>query len=239
MNVKREIYHHVSVIIVRPTSSGHLLLGVYDSTYPLETYRERVNFFGGNQHPEDQSPLGLLTREIYEEFCIHRVREDGIESSLHATSGRGQGAPVPKEFAPAEDIQNIRDALLSSCKPYKDFFITAPRRYVKDQTPRIAAITSAFEGSLDESLFECAREHLAHGKAIKSEGFATIVSIDDLVRGRVLSAGGSPVILADYLQTSVPDPYGLVGTVLGAPRNSLAEYEDHFRYLNVKRNPLA
>ena len=231
----REICHHVSVIIVNPSSSGHLLLGIYDDTYPLETFRNRVNFFGGNQHPEDQSPREIIEREIGEEFRVLEVREKTIEESLYATSGRGPGARIPEKFAPVEDIKNIRDALLSTCSPYKDFFITAPRRYIVGQTPRIANITSVYDATLSNDLFECARDHLANGKAIKSEGFATIVSIDDLVSGKILSAGGSPVILADYLQKDIPNPYGLISEVLGKPRTSLADYESEFQYTNVKR----
>lgn len=231
----RDIYHHVSVLIVRPHSSGEFLIGIYDNTYPLQPFRGRVNFFGGNQHPEDQSPLELLQREINEEFVINKIREKELESSIHKTSGKGQGAQVPNAFAPLQHIASLRDSFLKSCTPYKDFLISAPFRYVLGQEPRIWAIYSAFEGVIDDSLFEVSKDHLIHGRAIKSEGFATCVCIDDLLSGKMLSAGGTPVILADYLQKKIPDPYGLVGEVLGTPLFSLADYEKEFNYTNVKR----
>ncbi len=233
--MNRDILYHFSVIVVRPSSSGDLLLGIYDNTYPLEIYRNRVNFFGGNQHPEDQSPLEIIQREIREEFVINSIRENKIESVIELVTGRGLGAQAPKKFAPLEDIQNIRDALLSTCTPYKDFLINAPHKHIPRNIPHFLTICSSYEATLDNAIFECARKNLANGKAIKSEGFATVVSVDDIVSGKVLSAGGSPVILADYLQKDIPDPYGLTSEILGKPRGSLADYEDEFKYLNIAR----
>ena len=205
--MQQDVLYHFSVIVVRPHLSRHLLIGVYDNTYPLELYRGRVNFFGGNQHPEDQSPRGILEREIREEFIVETTREHEIEPLIQGHTGKGLGAQVPKEFAPARDIAALRNALLSSCKPYKDFLIDAPHKHLPGNLPRFLTICSAFEGSLDESLFECAREHLAHGRAIKSEGFATIVSINDLKKGMPLAAGPASFILSHFLQSKIPDPY--------------------------------
>ncbi len=229
----REILHHVSLLIIESPDRRDFILGIYDDTYPLESFRGRVNLIGGNQHPEDQSPREILEREIGEEFSIRTIQEKVIEEAISYTSGAGIGAPLPQKFAPPEDIKNIRNRILTYYTPYLDFLITAP--YLKNRPLGTAAIYSVYVVTLPKDIFECAREHLAHGKAIKSEGFATVVSIDNLKNGSPLAAGPASLILAHYLHTSIPDPYGLNGVVLGEPRASLADYEKEFIYTNVRR----
>ncbi len=230
--MKRDIQHHVAVMIIESSRGNQFLMGLYDNTYPLKVFRERVNLIGGNQHPEDYSPRGILERELTEEFSIRHTQEKSIEEAISRTSGKGVGALVPKEFASQDDIDRIRNFLLAQYAAYKDFHIDAP--YIK-HIPNAAAIYSVFKASLPYDLFECARENLRLGKSIKSEGFATIMSADDLKKGTLLSAGGTPVIMSDYLNSPIPDPYGLRGEDLGAPRSSLAEYETEFNYVNVQR----
>ncbi len=201
----RDILHHVSLLLIQSPNKKDFLLGIYDDTYPLESFRGRVNLIGGNQHSEDQSPRGILEREIQEEFLIRTTEEKEIEEAISRTSGAGVGAPVPKKFAPLDDIEKIREALLDLFIPYGDFLITTP--YLKNRPPETAAIYSVYSVVLSEEIFECAREHLAHGRAIKSEGFATIVSINDLKKGMPLAAGPASFILSHFLQSKIPDPY--------------------------------
>ncbi len=229
----RDILHHVSLLIIESSDKKEFLIGVYDNTYPLEVFRKRVNLIGGNQHPEDQSPSEILEREIREEFCIHTTEEKNIEEAIERTSGPGAGAHIPSNYASLEDIEKIRDAIITLYKPYADFLINVP--YLKNKPPETSAIYSVYTADLPREIFECAKNNLNNGKSIKSEGFAMIISLEDLKNGKPLSAGATPFVLSNYLKTEIPDPYGLHGVFLGKPRATLRDYESEFRCTNVLR----
>lgn len=228
----RDILHHVSLLVIESPDKKEILIGKYDDTYPLEVFRNRVNLIGGNQHPEDSSPHELLKREIIEEFSIRKKAEGKIEESISRTSGKGMGAPLPSKYASEEDIIKIKNEILKF-KPYGDFIVNVP--YIKKFPLETVAIYSLFYITLPKDLFECARINLSEGRSIKSEGFAAIVSIEDLKNGEPLSAGATPLVLSHYLKTQIPDPYGLKGDFIGMPRAKLSDYDKDYKTTNVIR----
>ena|SRR3989344_1797271 len=239
----REVHHHVGVGIIESEETKEFLFGVYDDTFPKIIYQGRINFIGGNHDPGDSSPLNLFQREINEEFKAEVTEQKGIDKNLVELVGEGIGARTIRNFAPEEDIEVIRESILTSSKPFKDYFITVPAINGKLE---YNVVYSVFLSKIPQESFEIARKNLYKGKSIKCGGLARISSAEEISKGVILNkegtpefmlkknvllaAAGTPVIMQDYLGIPVSNPESIRVEPLDNPRPSFKDYFAEFIY---------
>lgn len=157
---------------------------------------------GGNKNENDISPHFTLSRELCEE----------IEPSNK----------YKESFAPREDLVLIREAILNSSnlKPWVSFLVTIPcvdGGLDKD----LNVYGNTYLSTLPEDAFALAREHIAQGKRITNEGDACVVTLDELLRGKVLFAYANGVILDRFLR----EHYSLHREIIPNPEKVIVHSE--------------
>lgn len=222
-----KILSHSSCVIIEAEKSDEFLLGMYDETYPTEYFRGAINLIGGNYKKEDKSPLGILLREIKEEFSSNQKYVNQKEKGLRNVTGKWRPPLEIRSFANEEDIFLIKNEIISNIRPYKDYLWCSPFLMDKD---RLDSLSSVFVSKVKQDIFELARRNLNGEKSIKNEGSAIICGIKDIVEGKFLCAWAAPCILSDYKNVNIPNPYNARVKPIGGPRNSILDYSNEFEY---------
>lgn len=202
------IYSHCSVVVVPSQSIDNFLLACYDKGYPLQEFRGCVNLLGGNIEKEDESPAGILRREVDQEFWKE---------------------PIKHNPAPEAERKHLATAILKTASPLQDFLIRNPPTR-KDPHPR-DALCSCYWADIPTGVFALARKHLLQNRRLLSEGYARIVTLKDLLSGKVRMAHCSALVLSWYLKRIVPNWMPANAIPLGMPRNSFLSYTTDFKYV--------
>tara|TARA_Y100000310_G_scaffold344821_1_gene459766 strand:- start:6913 stop:7602 length:690 start_codon:yes stop_codon:yes gene_type:complete len=223
--MKKRINHHVGVTVVR--NGDNFLFQVYDDTLPKVINRGKVNLLGGNYSPGDQSPEGILRRELEEEFSTNQPDSEEFERAYTDILGKGPGAKRVKTFAPEEDISFIRGCLLNCIKPWNDILLTV---LPYEDKPLHSVICSVFEATIPQEVLECARRNIDADKAIRNEGLSTVATLQELVTGKVLAATATAPIMQVYLGQELPNPENATARIIGKPRQSLRDYLPEYTY---------
>jgi len=202
-----EIDHHSSSVIVHNPGRNCFLFGVYDTGYPVTAWHNHANLIGGNAIAGDVSPREILRREINEEFSI----------------------PVGQNLAyqPKAIIQVVRNVILSKMMPYKDFFAVDPPVRVKKEPVQV--ITSIFSSEVPDDLIDIVRR--ADARRFMCEGNLCAVGLDELRSEKVGLAWCAPVILGNFLEVDMPNPWNARAEELKNPiRTRLTHYHKEFNY---------
>lgn len=222
-----EVNHHSSVVIIESEKTSEFLFSVYDNTYPMTCFRGAINLIGGNYEAGDKSPLDILCREIKQELSTNQNYTDNKETNLSKVMGMREKPQKIKLFADKRVIARIREEVISSAIPYKDYLLNFPSFEGRKQ---FDALTSVFISVIRQNIFELARKNLAEGKSIKNEGLAVICSIEDIIKGRFFGAWATPCILADYKNVILPNPFGAEAKPIGKPKSSMLGYINEFKH---------
>ncbi|MEK6882755.1 MAG: NUDIX domain-containing protein [Nanoarchaeota archaeon] len=215
--MKRKVDYHPSVIIVQSDKTGKLLLSGYDQGYPQELFRGSTNLIGGNPSPEEESPLQVLQREIFEEI---QLSDETLPPYL---KGR-------VTWANKEDINTLSESILIGIQSFADFYISAEHIRKGTAIP-YSAIYSAFYSEIPEDVMEMTHENLRLGKQMVTEGTLGVYKLENLAnRGEYGNAHGTPMILESRFGLYIPRPKSSVAEQIGIPRESFQDYFKEFDY---------
>ncbi len=226
-----KVRHHAASTLIVPSSFDRVLVGIYDSRYPLEVFRRNYNFVGGNSK-NDHSPYDTLIRQITNEF-----REKPLEKSdtIGAIIGSKEADKeentylINRSYAPSDMLVTLRNKVLDNAVPFHDYLIKIKKDYVK--TPEdLYFIITAYISKIDDVLFEKIESELSEGRQITNEGIASIVTYDRLVRGMLRGAWGYASIASDMLDLPISEQSFITVSKLGKPKNSYKEYKKDFEY---------
>lgn len=223
--MKIPVHNHASVILAY--NNQEIVSNVYDSTYPKEIWRGRINLIGGGQSKGDISPKYLLEREIKEEFKIDNSEAGYYDNNFSDIIGSGKGAPKINSFATEKDILLVRDFLLENYKPYNDFLVTFPGYKNK---PPFKIIISSYACKLSEKVMNCFRRNISSGKSLVSEGFLKTTNLQDIQSGKILTAWAAGIIIEDFFCKEIPNPEKIIAQKIGLPKSSLEEYFNEYDY---------
>ena len=221
MDIK--IHNHASVVLAY--MDRKILSNLYDETYPKEIWRNRINLIGGAQSQEDKSPRELLYREICEEFSLGKREADVYDSNVSDIIGDGQGAPIIQNFAPKEEIDAVKNSILSKINPYSDFLVSIPAYRKK---PQFQILFSVYSWEIPEEILKVIERNINQGKSLVNEGFLTISDLEGISQGTPLTAWGTGLILEDFFKINVPNKDGVSLKKLGFPKDSFKEYREEF-----------
>lgn len=203
----REFNKHVATGIIISPSADEFLFSMYDQTHPKEKFRGRLNLFGGNYEEGDQSPWGLFSREVTEEFSYRNERL----------------------FASEEDINAIRHEILGRAIPYKDFYVS----YDNVDSGSVL-IYGVFLSRINQDVFELAKSNINSGKKIVCEGDARVVGLDDLVSKKFLLIPPAQKVMEEFIGTKISSLEGLNVGCIGKPRDSFTDYLSEFKVCERK-----
>ena len=223
-----KIISHSSCVIIESSETGELLANLYDSSYPIEFFRSRLNLIGGNYKKEDKSPQEILLREINEELSLNQKYINNKEKSLKIIKGEWKPPRRIKSFASDRDISLIKKEIISKIIPYKDYLWSFPSFNDKNL---FDSLSSVFISKIKQDVFELVRKNIDKGKSIKNEGLAVICNIKDLIKGKYLCAWAAGCILSDYKNIDIPNSYGIRIECIGKPRSSYRDYIGEFEYM--------
>ncbi len=230
---RRKVNKHISVVLIKNESCEEFLFGQFDQTHPIKEWRGRVNFIGGSQSYEDISPIGILERELKEEFDV----------PSNACNRCGQAKDNSEEYAPKADIVHIRNEVLNSIRPHGDFIVSIPpvleeRDDLLSERSGMTTIYSFFKADISDKAFEIAKYNLSRGKKIRQEGDTVILDIASLSGNKFV--GSVDKILEPYLveigyNVSLHKNPETYAEAIGKQRNYLEQYSLEFDYLNPVR----
>lgn len=199
-------------IIQNSVNKDEFLFNQYDKTYKKKIYHGRVNLFGGNYEKADKSPLDIFLREIREEFSWPI------------------GSKNFRNFAAKKDINKIRKEIIRETVPYNDFFCKIPP--MKDLNGKIwhtgNVIISVFLSQLSQETFDIAKKNLYSNKNLVNEGMAKIITLDELISGKIVGTAITSQVMTYFTKREIPDPEKLKITCLGKPRASFSNYFKQF-----------
>lgn len=185
---------HSSMLLVRSAQFPEkILIGQYDSTYPKEFYRFRVNLIGGAEDKDDKNPRNTLERELNEEF-----------------SYGGEG------FAPEEFIGYLREEIKKRVKyqaTYESFFLSYPGGPRKNYS----SIDTVYISEIDDRHFKDVANLLDKWLKITKEGNVVIAEMEKIVKGDILTAWDTGKILADIYKKPIPNPDNVFCRKLNIP----------------------
>ena len=196
------VENHSSVVIIESEDSGQFIFSKYDPTYRIPQFRGNINLLGGRSDTKDAGPKETLIREVNEELC--KPQED-------------------KGFAQKRDIKQLREEIIHNAEPYFDFLIICSIEREKK-----VDVISCYTSKISRAIFSNTSNQLRDGKRFVSEGLIEIVNTGDLVSGRYMPAWITSSIMSLYLEINLPNPHGLVGRVIGSPKNYFSEYSQYF-----------
>jgi hypothetical protein len=201
---------HPSLLIVKKEKTNDLLMGVYDNVYSFVIYRNSANLIGGNPSFRDKNPREVLLRELGEELNINEENKN--------------------YFAPKEDIEIIRNSILSEIIPFKDFFFQVEE--IEGGRKQYNAIGSVFYSNINSKIFDIAKKNIKEGKKLLTEGKIGIFNLEQLIKGGKFSTAHlTAPILGEYFKVDIPYPEEINFTDLSLPRKSFEEYFSDFTYI--------
>ena len=211
---KIQIEGHPSLIIVYSEEcKGEVILGGYDGGYSRLAYKSRPNLLGGNPLRQDKEngPRDILIRELTEELEINPC-------------------DLNSEWAPKEDILEIRREIIKNTEPYLDFLYQAiPLEGAVRE--KITAIYSIFISKVPKRTADLIRLHFQNGKKMTTEGFIGIYHIKSLaIAGEYSTANATAKILSEYFKIDIPSLDAIKITKLGAPREKYSDYYKDYIY---------
>ena len=227
MEKKNPVNEHPSVVIAYSEDVGKLLLSIYDCTYPHRAYRCAANNIGGNPGSDDgnsiesdQSPIDVLRREIKEEF-----NPDHGGKKIHWGL---------VDWAEKDDIELLRDSLLTNIEPHSDFYFEIGT-FPDGPTKLIKGICSVFSTSISEQVILCVERNGRgkHYRHLSTEGLVDTFTLDELVKspkGNAATAYATAPILNHRFESRIRFPDEVSAKPIGQPRESFEEYLKEFSY---------
>jgi len=228
-------YQSAATVIFPEKGVGKMLLSVYDDGYPRKKYRGHFCFTGGTA-AGDPSPRITLERELRAEFTSTVEREEeNIGGMIYGAGTHSAAGP----FAAEEEMKRLREEIVKGTIPFGDYLVTVNHEALR-RKPYIPHLASVFQSFIDQCAFELAEARLREGKRLVNEGYARVLSFDDVREGLVRGAWGYGKILQDILKGQ-----GFVGEIpeyqftpvegLGPVLDSYAKYKSRGVY--YKQDP--
>ena len=221
----QKISHHAGVAIIESLDGNEFLFNRYDDNY-IPVFRNSLHLIGGNHNTEDISPLGLLERELDEEFSI--VQESGPEDDMERVLGKLKGPQTfrKEDMASESEIQFIKSAILNNLQPYLDFMCQVP---AIDERQSFDFIYSVCIARLSNEVIECIKENLSLSKHIKNEGAACLIRRNDLSKEKMFGWGAGK-IMEYYTGLKLNSLESMGSYVVGKPRETFVQYLSDFEY---------
>jgi|SRR3989344_4047803 len=234
--------HHAASVLILPSGRERddVLLAIYDNGYPVKAFRNHYNFIGGNTQ-KDASPLDTLKRELQEEFNSTSTDSTETAGSIFGLKSpqayvRNDSYLAGRRYVDLELMQELRNAVIKNIVTYNDFLVGLKKEYM-DTEKDLKEITSVFLSEIDNELFNRIGLELKDGKQITNEGFARIVTSEELKSGNPRGAWGYSTMIGNILGIKVPEYDFIDVTSLNQkPKQSYKEYKSEFEY---ERNPEA
>lgn len=223
-----------SVAIAFCEPKRKLLMAVYDGGYNQVSYRFSANNIGGNPNPGkgDTGPRVTLSREIGDEYDPNHGEKNKFGQSV--------------VWAPQQDIQLIRDALMKHSVPYQDFLVRTRQFPFDPTTYTYDAIFSSFLALIPEEAIECAEDNIGNlpldlCKRMSTEGLTGVFTLDQLandpVKGKLSTAHATAQVLNHFFESrnhiftpKIPFPSEMTSEPIGQVRNSYQDYLCDFDY---------
>ena len=151
-----KVFTHAGNVLIQAQETNEILTNVYDSGYPFVTWHNCINFIGGAKGKEDKSPISIITREFEEEFSLG---PNEMDATLVAAAGSGWSLPKVGKMASKQDIDNVRNSILSQIQPYKDFLVeTRGIEKLDGNKYDQVALFSVFVSQIPQDIFEIQEE---------------------------------------------------------------------------------
>jgi len=226
------VQHHSAAVLVVPQNTDRkALVGVYDSTYPVEVFREHYNFLGGNGC-DDRSPRLLVTREIGNEFMLGSESESVGQIIGSATADvKATDYIEGRKYAPAQLRKAIKDAILGGLEGTQDYKVSVEGSHV-GRDDDLVYLSSIFVSRIADELLEEAASELAQDRQLTDEGFTRIVTPENVTgEGGIRGSWGYATIIKNITGWQVTEHSFIEVTPFGTkPRDSFQDYKSEFKY---------
>lgn len=206
-----KINHHSASSLIVPNDGSHrVLLGRYDSTYPVTCFRQHFVLIGGNAK-HDVSPKYTFSREISEELeTLGDVIDLNEEDDVLKT--------------------NLRDQVISRASSKGDWLVETEGNLIK-RPSNLSYIVSAYAAQIDADLFNRLQKTF-FDKKLLTEGDHVFLSYEDLKTRKVAGSWGHSSIISELLGIEIPEYEGIRARKIGKTKDSYAEYKrEGFEYV--------
>ncbi len=223
-----KVRHHSASVLIVPPQYNQAIVGVYDSTYPVEVFRGNFLFLGGNGN-KDRSPRAIVERELNEELSDKASAQETVSQIIGSAHVDPRGMQKEeREYAPKALRDELKAAVVANMNGFGDYLISVKGESVKKPND-LVYLSSAFIATVDERLFEEARNQLSQGKQLVNEGLAKIATLRELEG--MNGAWGYATIIRHALSVKTQEhPFIRTFFLSSKPKESFLEYKVNYEY---------
>ena len=226
---KKPINHCAVCVLIESGGAKEFLFNIYDNTFPIKIWQNKINLIGGGKLAQDDSPYFAVKREVNEEFSSTKNVE--LDTAYKETLKSGSyDLPQIGKMASEKDIIDVKSQILKNLGPYQDFIITLPTTDDNLKMKFRDIIFSIFYSKLSKDTFDIIKKNLKDGRSLVNDSFLRIANLEEITSGKILTAWSTGKVLEDYLHQSLPDPIGIQSEKIGKPRNLYKEYLNNFDF---------